>query len=840
MACIYYLRIPGQEELRFDSKEAFMKHVRTNQLWEQMGNGERKYERTTKDLADALRQAKFGENNFHPQVLREFQESLLDEFLRLESQSQFFYNIGAAVSLTKGLGKSFDHIDNVKKRLGDLGINTEWNKEIPFDVRYLLTGDSKYLEDWNEDNKPYHHKITANNLRIVNEIDALSRTMFMERTPSFQYTAAKVVSNLKDNLLNDKVEEIHDELAAFSQIAAYKQWIALNDKRTSTLRNSLIYDTAGNVPTIVDIVKDAIQIAPDNTFLQFVLPVSTTVKVGKKKQINKIINRDLINTIEGKTRGRLEPDLIASMMDSFTELYNNPTTKFHAKALFDYLIIKDGLMFKNKSFIKLLPTIMFKEMSEATGIATKLMAANSEGEFKALLKELNGLDIIDKEGNSVDYFTETERVTFRDALKAKDLMKVRNMLFQKVFGFNYNDLYNKFESVYGTDVRNQFNLALIRTKVKIDPKKAAKSAEGISIAKVDDVNYLNVTMFPEKLNSFEKDTQERKDYFKQVVEELEEAGFPLATETEEAADTTKRYLNFKKFVRVREVNNTVTEDFFGGIVRGETTYTTYRLVSVERDKKVYSGASMTVDGEFIPRGTKAVYAPVKAVGTSNSTGVADVGTRPTKEEVVAALQSKIKGEVKKETPTQQKLFNVEQEKIKDHAMSYQMPASENIWGVNTTTLAEVESGRRTATTRSFALGKVGDIVTFEGRPQKYEIVAVEQLTKAKVESSEWKENWSKKEGWTVKHFDRVLGGSTVHIGSWQTTFRKVEESTGNPFGDVSAPDQQDLGSLLKDVSPADQFGEIGGMFSGLGQSSIDPNDIPFQDFSDEDVEKDPC
>ena len=32
----------------------------------------------------------------------------------------------------------------------------------------------------------------------------------------------------------------------------------------------------------------------------------------------------------------------------------------------------------------------------------------------------------------------------------------------------------------------------------------------------------------------------------------------------------------------------------------------------------------------------------------------------------------------------------------------------------------------------------------------------------------------RKEQWTPEHFRSVLGGKTVHIGSYQTTFEKVE------------------------------------------------------------------
>ena len=117
-------------------------------------------------------------------------------------------------------------------------------------------------------------------------------------------------------------------------------------------------------------------------------------------------------------------------------------------------------------------------------------------------------------------------------------------------------------------------------------------------------------------------------------------------------------------------------------------------------------------------------------------------------------------------------------KSSNHSMSYVMPANQNLTGKDTTTLELVESGLRTATTRSYPLGKVGDIITFEGRPQRYEIVGIEELTDENTTDEEWIKQWSQKEQWTEEHFRSVLGGKTVHVGSFQTTFRKIDSPRG--------------------------------------------------------------
>lgn len=113
---------------------------------------------------------------------------------------------------------------------------------------------------------------------------------------------------------------------------------------------------------------------------------------------------------------------------------------------------------------------------------------------------------------------------------------------------------------------------------------------------------------------------------------------------------------------------------------------------------------------------------------------------------------------------------------KDHKMSFPMEASENIWGEKTTTLAEAESERRTATTRSFALGNVGELVTFEKGDTQYRITKVEKLTAENTKDKAWIKEWSKAEGWTVEKFQELLESDkkTVQVGSFQTHFEKVE------------------------------------------------------------------
>ena len=117
--------------------------------------------------------------------------------------------------------------------------------------------------------------------------------------------------------------------------------------------------------------------------------------------------------------------------------------------------------------------------------------------------------------------------------------------------------------------------------------------------------------------------------------------------------------------------------------------------------------------------------------------------------------------------------------MKNHIMAYTMPPDENLTGKLTSTLELCERGIRTATTRSYPLGRVGEVITFNNRPQKYRITRVVQLNERNTSDPVWIEEWSRKEQWTVAHFYKVFGGKTVHIGSWQTEFERIKEPIQN-------------------------------------------------------------
>jgi hypothetical protein len=130
-------------------------------------------------------------------------------------------------------------------------------------------------------------------------------------------------------------------------------------------------------------------------------------------------------------------------------------------------------------------------------------------------------------------------------------------------------------------------------------------------------------------------------------------------------------------------------------------------------------------------------------------------------------------------------YSISTTNAKNHSMNLTMEAKSNLTNKKTSTLELVEKGLRTATTRSYPLGNIGDIITFENKAQKYKITQIEKLTKEKVENPQWIQAWSNKEQWTTNYFKKVLGGKNVNIGSFQTSFEKINSDSEQKSPEVT-------------------------------------------------------
>jgi hypothetical protein len=323
--------------------------------------------------------------------------AVLRSFLKLKEQTKFFGKVAGVMKLTKGLGTSFDDIDAMDEKINDLMLHASdeaFNKSyVPFDVRQVMTGRNKQ-ED--------HHNGMAACIDVFNETKKLAEPVFIERTRGYKRsleiaTANAHVRKFETKKFNKQFK--HSFIGGLS-LVLYKKM--LEDKsrpeRLISLHQGMVHDAdAVKMPEgFLDIVGTVLEIRerlPDNYFVQqFLSALPTTIPNGSKGMQSNPHNTTGINKAEVDTWAKLNQLQTEKLQDSFLEIYQNyegrkgkDGTHDLAWALFHYLLVKDGGLFKSGTFIRYVPNTMFKDLLNSTAQVNEALHAGLESpKFKSV------------------------------------------------------------------------------------------------------------------------------------------------------------------------------------------------------------------------------------------------------------------------------------------------------------------------------------------------------------------------------------------------------------------------------------------------------------------------
>ena len=354
--------------------------------------------------------------------------AVFNSFLQFYNQTEYYSAVAQVLKLSKGLGTSNESIDKIEEKEEMLGLNmgdSDFAKsKIPFDVRQVLTG--------KEAAKP-HHNITANYIRIKNQIKELQKSVFTEKTYIFQRLKNTILNNLQVTKKETETfnTTLKRDIIAYLGIKAYVQYLKLNGKgaKLAGLDNAMIYDAEAvsrgdGFMDVIDTVKSIRQQLPKNYFANKFLNI-IPVKLYDANSSQEYYNaksRGGINTVESNTWAKLGEYEQNRIADSFIEIYSNPKTRQLAYNMFNYLIVKDGGQFKSGSFIKFIPPAMFKELLDATGVSHQLLKED------ALIND--------------------------------------NEKYKEIFGATAMELFNQFTGLYTTNINNAFNIKRVYAGAK--------------------------------------------------------------------------------------------------------------------------------------------------------------------------------------------------------------------------------------------------------------------------------------------------------------------------------------------------------------------------------------
>lgn len=304
------------------------------------------------------------------------------EFKNLIKQSRFTQSISSLLSLNKGLesnfidNKKFDravndtelgHIlawstkDNYKEAIQDYvnsGIISKQgdkyikgpnypelqNKKIPFDPRLAIINDPNTLQ-----NVLLQRKATG---EIAKKFFLSQTNFFRDLTnsisnnaDSYKYLRSLVMSRAYQKFLQESnPEKFKDLIDKYNQVGG-------------TLKSD---------PN--NIAKQLINLKANDAFGKNPLVRILTVEDNPK---SKFVN------ITFPTRIKTDSDYYVSLVNGYEELFRNKDTKQFAVNLFHYAYFKDGLEFKNNSFINAIGSWMFKDVSNSLDKTNEEMAIKS-------------------------------------------------------------------------------------------------------------------------------------------------------------------------------------------------------------------------------------------------------------------------------------------------------------------------------------------------------------------------------------------------------------------------------------------------------------------------------
>tara|TARA_R110001592_G_scaffold315323_2_gene591252 strand:- start:6352 stop:21756 length:15405 start_codon:yes stop_codon:yes gene_type:complete len=304
--------------------------------------------------------------------------SILKQFLNARRLTDYTGKLGSLVDLLAGFGRSTQNIDKMTNNFKELGIglsDSEFKKlkdkngiPIPIDVRSIFEGND----------------FRATYYKIFKEVtENLLPNVFITRTDEFTKIKNSVVANMiQSNMLVDekRVNAIEKDILSYLTIISYKQFL-LNSpdgaEKLGSLQNGLIYDDLGGENTVtIDNVITSIR----NYF---------KAKGKENYFINKFIyldvasndnNKSSINRAKSNNWTKMSDSQVVDLQASFAEIYSEPALRTHAYDLVHYLLVKDGMQFKNNTFLNAVPGFMFDRVLNSISAGHTLLKSKTATE----------------------------------------------------------------------------------------------------------------------------------------------------------------------------------------------------------------------------------------------------------------------------------------------------------------------------------------------------------------------------------------------------------------------------------------------------------------------------
>jgi len=512
--------------------------------------------------------------------------SMLQTLQTIDNQSKVLANISGIQKLSQGIPTTWEDIDRMQKRLSDVGIAYVDNQYVPKSENVDSEGNSLSVDVRNILTKD--QKIIATNIKVMGQVQQLSKLVFMEKTPLFSRLSNIAWDNL--SVRKGQKEEfgktLKHDIISYLSIRAYKHWLSKNDPQQS-LDNAMIYPSvrAQKSPSYQDIIQTIDGLRKkltgenSNALLSFLM---TQTKDG-------------IMTAEANTWARLsdlqQDRLVSSYVDLYTDNYldadgNTIPTHDAAVALFNYLLVKDGGQFKSGSFIRYIPNFVFTHIMNRTTEVNDLLSQPGWNESKAY----------------------------------------------DLFGVPAEQVLNDFMVSYGTHIGNRFYVKEIKHTPSATPKALARVGDTYHISIYRNIReQLQDThgdgLYYSPLYKTDKFNEQETKQYKENIKTLEDAGFTIKSIKKGKETQTKVVMPYSI-----KINNQLYVLKNAGT---DEEASPSRVISKDQT------TALGITGQYIKKdwtGNKATFKASGVFGLVSNTGITEQSTKQSGQSNVSLQQ----------------------------------------------------------------------------------------------------------------------------------------------------------------------------------------------------------
>jgi len=283
------------------------------------------------------------------------QLAILNFFEKLNKDAQVLRKINTLMQLNKGMKISIAENDEVNNALEELGINSktftkksdkEFKKlNLPFDVRNIFSVRSGYFNELLHQHNQVHNNV--------------SKEFFVTQSALGRTIVDLIRNNVKSTTARSKntFHKIYRDVLSYLAIQSYRRFLEnSNIKDKEMWLKSLSIDNVLGDDAIAKKLGKLKKAYPNNLFLK-------NITSDKFNILNNTSEEGNIDTITGNSRTRLHPEYVEKILNSFQELYYDKSSRQDAIDIFNYMIIKDGMQFKNNSISRFIATFMYNNMS---------------------------------------------------------------------------------------------------------------------------------------------------------------------------------------------------------------------------------------------------------------------------------------------------------------------------------------------------------------------------------------------------------------------------------------------------------------------------------------------